>query len=126
MKKLKDIIKCDFDIEIYEITDDSRLVRDGYLFVATKGFNVDHFDYIDKAILNGAVAVVCDREVDVSVPCVLVDNINALYPELCRKFYGVDTSSLSLIGITGTDGKTTSATIVQKLLNDDNSKCAYV
>ena len=126
MKKLNEIISCDFDTLISGISDDSRDIREGYLFVATKGFNVDHFDYIDKAILNGAVAVVCDREVDVSVPCVLVDNINALYPELCRKFYGVDTSSLSLIGITGTDGKTTSATIIQKLLNDDNSKCAYI
>lgn len=126
MKKLNEIISCDFDTLISGISDDSRDIREGYLFVATKGFNVDHFDYIDKAILNGAVAIVCDREVDVSVPCVLVDNINALYPELCRKFYGVDTSSLSLIGITGTDGKTTSATIVQKLLNDDNSKCAYI
>ena len=63
MKKLNEIISCDFDTLISGISDDSRDIREGYLFVATKGFNVDHFDYIDKAILNGSVAVVRDREV---------------------------------------------------------------
>ena len=50
MKKIKDLIDCSYDIEITGITDDSRLVEKGYLFVATKGFNVDHYDYIDDAI----------------------------------------------------------------------------
>jgi len=119
MKKLNEIIDCDLDTLIYGISDDSRDICEGYLFVATRGFNVDHFDYIDKAIENGAVAVICDREIDFDIPHVIVKkDINKLYPELCEKFYGVDTSKLSLIGITGTDGKTTSATIVQKILND--------
>lgn len=126
MKKLNEIIDCDLDTLIYGISDDSRDICEGYLFVATRGFNVDHFDYIDKAIENGAVAVICDREIDFDIPHVIVKkDINKLYPELCEKFYGVDTSKLSLIGITGTDGKTTSATIVQKILND-SINCAYI
>lgn len=126
MKKLNEIIDCDLDTLIYGISDDSRDISEGYLFVATRGFNVDHFDYIDKAIENGAAAVICDREIDFDIPHVVVEkDINKLYPELCRKFYGVDTDNLSLIGITGTDGKTTSATIVQKILND-SINCAYI
>ena len=61
MKNIKDIIDVDLDINIKGVVDDSREVKDGYLFVATKGFNVDHFDYIDDAINNGAVFVICDR-----------------------------------------------------------------
>ena len=126
MKKLNEIIECDLDILISGISDDSRDIKEGYLFVATRGFNVDHFDYIDKAIENGALAVISDREISFDIPHVVVEkDINKLYPELCRKFYGVDTSQLSLIGITGTDGKTTSATIVQKILNDSVG-CAYI
>ena len=50
MKKISDLIECDFDIEVSGITDDSRYVKKGYVFVATKGFFVDHFDYIESAI----------------------------------------------------------------------------
>ena len=67
MKKLKQIIDCSYDTLISGITDDSRDVYDGYLFVATKGFNVDHFDYIEKAIENGAVAIISDRNVEVDI-----------------------------------------------------------
>lgn len=118
MKKLKDIIKCDFDIEICGITDDSRLVRDGYLFVATKGFNVDHYDFIDKAIENGCSFVICDREININFPHMIVENINDLFYELCRKFYDLNFDEFNFIGITGTDGKTTTASIVKKLIGD--------
>ena len=53
MKKISDLIKCNFDIDIFGVTDDSRNVKEGFLFVATKGYNEDHFDYIDDAINNG-------------------------------------------------------------------------
>ena len=89
MKKLKDIIDCDFDVEITGINEDSRDIKSGYLFVATKGFNVDHFDYIGAAIENGAVALVTDREYDTDLPVVIVDDINSTYLELCKKFYDV-------------------------------------
>jgi hypothetical protein len=52
VKTIKDLCDSPYDISITGITDDSREVKEGYLFVATKGFNVDHFDYIDDAINN--------------------------------------------------------------------------
>lgn len=117
MKKLSDLFECDFDIDILGITDDSRNVGDKYLFVATKGYYVDHFDYIDDAIKKGAVCVVADREVSINVPLFVVENINDYYVSLCEKFYDVKASEFSLIGVTGTDGKTTTTTVINQILN---------
>ena len=122
MKKLRDLIDYDLDLNITGITDDSRLVKDGFLFVATKGYNVDHFDYIDDAIKNGCSFIVCDREFNKNFPHIVVDNIFETYIELCKKYYEVDPNNFSLIGVTGTDGKTTTTTIIKELLEE----CAYI
>lgn len=122
MKKIKEIINCDLDIDIIGITDDSRLVKKGYLFVATKGYNVDHYDFISDAISNGCSFVICDREVDYDIPYLIVDDVNSMYIELCKKFYDVDLDDYNFIGITGTDGKTTTTSIVYRLLNN----CSYI
>lgn len=114
--KLKDLIDYDLDIEISGIVDDSRLVKDNYIFVATKGFNVDHYDHIKDAIDNGCVFLVVDREIDFSFPHIIVDNIDKYYKELCLKFYDINLEDFSFIGITGTDGKTTTATIISRLI----------
>ncbi len=116
MKKLYELVDCDEELDILGVADDSRNISKGFLFVATKGFNVDHFDYIEDAISNGAVAIVADRKIDVSVPVVVVDNINDLYFDICSKFYDVHPSEFNFIGITGTDGKTTTATLVHNVL----------
>ena len=116
--KLKDLIDYDLDIDIKGIVDDSRLVKDGYIFVATKGFNVDHFDHIKDAIDNGCVFLITDREIDFSFPHIIVDNIDKYYKDICLKFYDINLDDFSFIGITGTDGKTTTATIVSRLIED--------
>ena len=114
--KLRDLIDCDLDIDIKGIVDDSRLVKPGYIFVATKGFNADHFDYITDAILNGAVFIVVDRKIEIDFPHIIVDNIDKYYKDICLKFYDIDLNDFSFIGITGTDGKTTTATIINRLI----------
>lgn len=123
MKKISDLIECDFDIEVSGITDDSRYVKKGYVFVATKGFFVDHFDYIESAIENGCSFVVADRDIKVDFPHIVVDkDISSVYRTMCQKFYDVDFNKLRMIGITGTDGKTSTTTIVKKIIGD----CAYM
>lgn len=125
MKKINEIIDCKYDFFISGVSDDSRKVKSGFLFVATKGFYVDHFNYIDDAVEKGAVCVVADRWCDCSVPLIIVNNINDIYVDICSKFFDVKTSDFNFIGITGTDGKTTTATIVSRLL-DKLNKCAYI
>lgn len=115
--KICDLIECSYDFEVLGISDDSRDIKEGYIFVATKGFNVDHFDYIDDAITNGAKFIVCDRKIDINVPYLVVENINNYYIELCSKFYDVHPNEFNLIGITGTDGKTTTSTVIYQLMN---------
>lgn len=122
MKKIKDIIECDYDINISGITDDSRNVKKGYLFVATRGFNVDHYDYIDDAVERGCSFIVCDRDIDVDIPYMKVLDINNFFVEACMKFYDICLDDYHFIGITGTDGKTTTATLVKKIIGD----AAYV
>lgn len=125
MKKLCDLVDCSYDTNIIGVADDSRNVKDGFLFVATRGYNVDHFDYIDDAIKNGAVAVVADKNVNCGVPVVLVDNINDFYIDVCSKFYDARPDDFNFIGITGTDGKTTTTTIISEILSGIK-KNAYI
>lgn len=125
MKKLSELISDTSDIDILGVCDDSRKVKPGYLFVATKGFHVDHYDYIQDAIDRGAVAIVSDRETSTSVPTFVVSDINSVFVEICQKFYDVRPSDFFLIGITGTDGKTTTTTIIFELLRKIKN-CALI
>jgi UDP-N-acetylmuramoyl-L-alanyl-D-glutamate--2,6-diaminopimelate ligase len=118
VRKLKDLIDCDLDIDIYGISDDSRLVKNGYLFVATKGYNEDHYDYIEDAIKNGCSFIISDREFNFNFPHIIVSNINRVYFDLCKKFFELDFDKFKFIGITGTDGKTTTTSIINKLIVD--------
>lgn len=124
MKKLKDIIECDYNIPIQDIKTDSREVKKGDLFVAVKGFNIDHSLYIDDAIKNGAVAIITDKDYKSNVPIIKVNDIDKVLVDICKNFNDFN-SNLKLIGVTGTDGKTTTATIIKRLL-DKKDKTAYI
>ena len=94
---------------MFKYETDSRKVKPGQTFVAIKGYTVDGHDFIDKAIQNGASAVIAGHEVDCSVPVTVVDDPAKYYQELLVKEYSHEFDKLKLIGITGTNGKTTSA-----------------
>ena len=122
MKKLSTLIDYDLDINVYGITDDYSLVKEGYIFVATNGYYVNHFKYINEAIDNGCVFLVVDREINIDFPHIIVDNINNYYNDLCKKYYDIHLDDYNFYGITGTDGKTTTAFIVSQLIDS----CAYM
>lgn len=125
MMRLNELIDCPYDNQIFGIKSDTRDVKAGDLFVAVKGFNVDHADFVDDAISRGAVAVIAERELDVAVPVVVVSDVNQSFYEICAKFYHQADWQMQLIGITGTDGKTTTATILHDLLGE-MYPCAYI
>ena len=104
-------------VDIAGIAIDSRAVKPGYLFVAMKGGSFDGHDYIQKAIENGAVAIVGDRELSgLSVPYIRLENPRQALTWLAAAFYNWPACKLTVIGVTGTDGKTTTSNIIHKIL----------
>ena len=103
------------DLDITGIQMDSRLIEPGQLFVVVRGTQTDGHAYIDKAIEKGAVAVVCEQIPEVRQPGVTYlstpDTEDAV-GKLATTFYGDPTSKLDLVGVTGTNGKTTIATLL--------------
>jgi UDP-N-acetylmuramoyl-L-alanyl-D-glutamate--2,6-diaminopimelate ligase len=104
------------DTEIAGLAYDSRLVRPGALFFCVPGFRSDGHDFATQAIADGAVALVVERPLGLGVPEVLVPSVRAAMGPLASRFYGDPTASLKVVGITGTNGKTTTAFLVRALL----------
>jgi UDP-N-acetylmuramoyl-L-alanyl-D-glutamate--2,6-diaminopimelate ligase len=105
------------DLAIEGIAIDSRAVKAGYLFVAMKGGSFDGHDFIAKAIVNGAVAVVGEKNISgLQVPYVQVENTRQALTWIAASFYDFPARKLTVIGVTGTDGKTTTCNLIYKIL----------
>jgi UDP-N-acetylmuramoyl-L-alanyl-D-glutamate--2,6-diaminopimelate ligase len=105
------------DISITGISIDSRAVRPGHLFVALRGGTVDGHDYIPKAIENGAAAIVGDRDIAGSaVPYVRLAHPRRALTWIAAAFYNWPGRKLTVIGVTGTDGKTTTTNLMYRIL----------
>ncbi len=106
------------------IKTDSRKVVKGDIFVALKGINSNGDEYIESAISNGAAKIVCEHG-KFSVPTINVPDTKKYLEEYLSKNYGKIIDEMTLICITGTNGKTTGAFIIYELLNKLGYKCAY-
>ena len=104
------------DVEIKGISTDSRSITEGDLFVAVKGHEADGHDYTVHAVNAGAAALVVENPVEADIPVVVVDNSSAAVASLARVFYGDPSSKMLLVGVTGTNGKTSTAFILQSIL----------
>ena len=112
------------DPEIRGLKSNSREIEPGDLFLCIRGVSADRHDFIEDAAARGAAAALVSRPVEASIPCVQVPDVDAALDDLYDRFYDRPQDKLCLIGVTGTDGKTSTATIIQTLLGDEN--CGYI
>jgi UDP-N-acetylmuramoyl-L-alanyl-D-glutamate--2,6-diaminopimelate ligase len=114
------------DPVITSIENDHRKVRPGSLFICIKGYTVDGHEFAAKAVENGAVAVLSERELDLDVPVIIVKDTKRAMAVLADAFYGQPTHKLHLIGITGTNGKTTTSHLIEKIIADTGKKTGLI
>ena len=105
---------------------DSRRVRPGSLFFCVTGFSQDGHDFAAQALADGAVALVVERRLHLGVPEVLVASTRAAMGPVAARFYGDPSKRMTVIGITGTNGKTTTAFLVRALLEATGTQCGLL
>src|SRR3569833_227668 len=137
MKYVSDILKGlpftelqgSADMEVNSIVFDSWKVKPGCLFVAVKGTVSDGHDYIEQAVADGAVAVICEElpaHVTGEVDFFMVAKSAVALGIVASNFYDNPSDKLKLVGVTGTNGKTTIATLLYKLFFDLGYKCGLL
>lgn len=116
-KILKDV---NLDRKYNGIEYDSRKIKENYIFVAFEGANVDGHDYIDSAVKNGATCIIVSKEVEMkhNVSYVLIEEIRHKLGYIASNFYEWPQRKLKIIGVTGTNGKTSSTYMIEKLMGD--------
>ena len=106
----------DQNVFVNEITHDSKNISSGCLFCCVVGENVDGHEFAVEAIKNGASAILVERKLNVDVPQIVVDDVRTAMGYFAAEFFGRPSSKLKVIGITGTNGKTTTAHLLASVL----------
>lgn len=101
---------------VRDVSEDSREITPGMLFVAVQGNDRDGMEYVDDAVARGAVGVISDRPAKVSVPVIQVHDTRSALADLAAAVHGFPARKLRAYGITGTDGKTTTSYLLQSIL----------
>ena len=124
---LKEIgIECDFsDCEVTAVTDRIENVHSGSVFVCIHGKNYDGHLFAEEALQKGAAAIICERLV-AEGSCILVRNTRVAFSFLCSAFFKHPEDKLKIIGITGTNGKTTTAYYLRHFLECAGHKCGVI
>jgi|NGEPerStandDraft_6_1074524.scaffolds.fasta_scaffold02312_9 UDP-N-acetylmuramoyl-L-alanyl-D-glutamate--2,6-diaminopimelate ligase len=113
-------------VEISGLAYDSRAVARGSLFFCVSGFNADGHRFAPQAVESGAAALVVERRLGLGVPELLVPSARAAMAPLAARFYGDPSHELRIVGVTGTNGKTTTAYLVRALMEAGGIRCGLL
>ena len=105
------------DVDITDVTHDSRLVKPGDLFVAVRGYETDGHRYLDDAVESGAAAVAVEQAADIKTPQLVVADTRAALGPLAAAVHGEPSRKISVIGVTGTNGKTTVTHLIEGIVD---------
>lgn len=114
------------EIMITSVEKDNREVKKGSLFVCIKGFTVDGHDFAQSAVENGATVIVAEKELDVDIPVVRVSNTDLVLPILANAFFQHPTQRLKLIGVTGTNGKTSVTHLIDEICKKNQQQTGII
>ena len=109
---------CDIDsVELEGMVCDSRKAAPGLMFAAAKGDHADGYNFIEQAVAKGAPAVLCERESAAPVPQIITPDVRSAMGYVCSMIHDEPSRRMTMIAVTGTNGKTTSAFMTQAILN---------
>ena len=111
---------------MFKFESDSRKVQKGQTFIALKGLTVDGHDFIESAIKNGASKIICEKDIDFDIPYEKVEDTDKYLREILHREYGEKLNEMKLIGVTGTNGKTTSCYLTYQMLLNMGIDAAYI
>ncbi len=123
---LRELLGSGPEVEIRDLAFDNRAVQPGTLFFCVPGFTRDGHDFAPDAVARGAAALVVQRPLGLGVPEVMVEDVRAAMAVAAARLFGDPTARLPVIGITGTNGKTTTAFIVRELLEAAGRQCGLL
>lgn len=124
---IKLLFDVDFDLNVTGIATDNRRVQPGDLFVCIKGYTVDGHSFAKQAEEAGAVAIVCEHTIEnIRIPQIIVADTKVELPRLAHLIFNKPTEKLNLFGLTGTNGKTTTAYILEHLLGGFEGHVGYI
>ena len=125
------VVKGNLDKEITNIQYDSRKVSNNDIFICLSGFEVDGHNFANKAIENGATVIICEKDIDLlndseDVTIIKVEEGRKTLATMAANYYDHPTRKLKLIGVTGTNGKTTSVYILKSILEKSREKVGLI
>ena len=131
---LKDLLKLlsDYktknyaDVDVSGMSYNSLTTQQGDIFICIRGEYSDGHKYAKNAVEKGAVALFCEEEMPIEVPQVIVKDTKRLMANIASAFYEEPSKKINLIGVTGTNGKTTVTHLLQRILEENNEKCALI